>query len=183
MSTAPSVAKVDQAVNAATGAAPPGATKCFDSNPTFVPPPPYTSVPWYLVLKDLGVIFTQLPYLPYVFLPLNLMQGGLLQDMTIPGMIYQVIAVMITLAILPAAFVSFFTGFPWPVFVVVGTISMNSIMYLIQGADVSFPSTQGSRHTTPTRLGSCEYMLCTELHGYLIMAYTSLRTAAASTGS
>lgn len=44
---------------------------------------------------------------------------------------------MITLAILPVAFMSFFTGVPGPV--VFGTIAIVKIMYWIQGSHVILP--------------------------------------------
>lgn len=48
---------------------------------SFEPPAAYLAAPWYLILSDLLIIFNELPYLPFVFLPLNLDRGGLYEDM------------------------------------------------------------------------------------------------------
>lgn len=73
----------DAVVTTFSEAVPLGAIEVTDQqqDPGFVAPPAYLAAPWYIIAKDMGVIFRQLPYLPLAFWPLNLDRGGLLEDM------------------------------------------------------------------------------------------------------
>lgn len=52
---------------------------------------------------------------------------------TVGGLIFQVAAVIITLAIMVVGAMSLFVGFPWPIFVLFGTLVIIQILYWIQG--------------------------------------------------
>lgn len=117
-----------------------GSTATYDAEPTHIrDPPEFSQAPWYLILQDLAFILTQIRYLPGVFLPLNLDRGGVFEDLTPFGLLYQIVAVLITLVILPFAASSLIAGFPSPTLVILGIVSVIWLLYLLQGGETIIP--------------------------------------------
>lgn len=47
----------------------------------YTAPPGFLSSPWFIFLKDAFIVLMQLPYFPWLLLPLNLDRGWLFEDL------------------------------------------------------------------------------------------------------
>jgi hypothetical protein len=98
-----------------------------------------TSYTWLTTLLRLRQFIWQAPYIPTALVPLNLNRGAYpFQDMTLQGVVFQILALACSLLVLPVLFSALFVGIPAPVPTLVATWAGASLFLFAQGPEVVF---------------------------------------------
>lgn len=82
-------------------------------------PPSFRASPLLVLLSDIRLVLSQAVYLPNAFLPLRLTDGGIFQDITLGGLVFQVLLTLLSISVIvPLIIYSVLAGGLFPIIIV-----------------------------------------------------------------
>ncbi|CEH13540.1 hypothetical protein CBOM_01457 [Ceraceosorus bombacis] len=109
----------------------------------------YRAGPIWSLINDFALFISQLYYLPLVLLPIGLKHGGLLQDMTIVGLLYQIIVSIVGVFGTAVLVFASFTGFPAPIWTSLALGTSLRLLTALQGPLNTFTVKSPTGHNFP----------------------------------